>query len=130
MWVAKDSTSIVFSASVDNDSLRKPPLLICPTFGGNNKNDRMPYNPFFENITEEQIQEKLDLFRQMNLENMTIAQIQEKIGDLISGHYRTLYDLNPVGLARARRNDNEIFLNTKNLWYPDYSEIDESKWKY
>ena len=90
----------------------------------------MPYNPFFENITEEQIQEKLDLFRQMNLENMTIAQIQEKIGDLISGHYRTLYDLNPVGLARARRNDNEIFLNTKNLWYPDYSEIDESKWKY
>ena len=31
MWVAKRSTSIVVSASVDNDLLRNPPLLICPT---------------------------------------------------------------------------------------------------
>jgi hypothetical protein len=28
LWVAKGSNSILVSASVDNDSLRKPPLLI------------------------------------------------------------------------------------------------------
>jgi CubicO group peptidase (beta-lactamase class C family) len=33
MWAAKGSTSIVVPASVDNDSLRNPPLLICSTLG-------------------------------------------------------------------------------------------------
>ena len=33
MWVAKRSTSIVISVSADNDLLRSPPLLICPSLG-------------------------------------------------------------------------------------------------
>jgi len=35
LWVAKGNNFIVVFASVDNELLRKPPLLICQTLGRN-----------------------------------------------------------------------------------------------
>lgn len=91
----------------------------------------MTHNPYFDDLSEAQIQEKLNTFKQLDIESLSIAEIQEKIGELIVGHNRKLYKLNPTGLNRARINyDTEVFLNSKDIWYPDYSTIDESKWKY
>lgn len=91
----------------------------------------MPNNNYFENRSESEIQRELDSFRQLDIENLTIDEIEETIGHLMRGHIRKVYILNPSGLCRVRENINgEMFSKTKQLWYPNFKEIDKEKWKF
>ena len=54
LWVAKCSTSIVFSASVDNELVRNPPLLICPSLGPILEAHRFWFLQFESYIQEEE----------------------------------------------------------------------------
>lgn len=91
----------------------------------------MPNNNYFESRSVSDIQEELDSFRDLDIENLTINEIEETIGHLMRGHIRKAYTLNPSGLCRVRENFNgEIFSNTRQLWYPNFMEIEEEKWKF
>jgi hypothetical protein len=90
----------------------------------------MPDNPYFENISEEEIVQRLTSFEDLEIETMSIEEIQETIGDIILGYNRTIYRISPTGLTRARINNNTPFVNTNELWMPDYSTIEEALWKY
>lgn len=90
----------------------------------------MSFNPYFKNITEEEITQRLNSVKDVEIESMSIDDIQNTIGDLILGYNRTTYKFNLKGLSRSRKNDNDPFLNTADLWIPDFNKIEEKKWKY
>lgn len=66
-----------------------------------------------------------------NVKELEVENIYDKLTTLISGHYRTTYNIKPKGVFRARKN-NEIdeFQRVNQLWYPDWNLIDIKFHKY
>lgn len=81
-------------------------------------------NKYLENKTIKEIQNEINEFRNLDLEVPSIDEIKKQINNIILGHLRITYQINPEGLTRGRKNlNNEIFTSSKDLWYPDWDKI-------
>jgi len=77
-----------------------------------------------------EITKEIKDFESLNLNDLSIEQIKSKIHNIILGHLRITYKINPEGLTRGRKNLNkEIFNSKKDLWYPNWDEISRDKHK-
>lgn len=76
------------------------------------------------NRTLDDIQKEIDEFHLLNVEGATIAELQAKLSSIMTGHTRTLYRLNPEGIFRARKNENQAEFNlVSEVSYPDWNKI-------
>ena len=72
------------------------------------------------------IEKEISEFKKLDIQNLSVAQIQKHLSTLITGHARTPYLLNPEGVFRARKNyDIPEFNSVNEVWYPDWSKIDK-----
>jgi len=87
-------------------------------------------NKYLEKKTIEEIKKEISDFKNLNLQKLSVEEIKEKIHDIILGHLRITYSVNPEALVRGRKNTkNEIFNHKKNLWYPNWDEIPKEKYQ-
>jgi hypothetical protein len=83
---------------------------------------------YLEEKTIEEIKKEISGFDNLNLKELSIEEIKEKIHDIILGHLRITYSINPEGLTRGRKNiNNQIFTNKDELWYPNWDKIEKEK---
>ena len=86
---------------------------------------------YIENKSVEEIQNEIDCYRNLDLQALSIKEIEEKIGNIILGHIKIIYNIKPAGLVRGRKNLNsESFLHKKKLIYPNWDEIPLKDHKY
>jgi len=79
---------------------------------------------YLESKSFEEIENKINEFRSLNLKDLSIEQIKSKIHNIILGHLRKTYKVNPEGLTRGRKNiNNQIFSSKDDLWYPNWDII-------
>jgi hypothetical protein len=84
---------------------------------------------YLETKTLDEISKEIDGFKNLDLKNLTIDEIKTEIHNVILGHLRITYLVNPQGLIRGRKNINrKLFFNKKDLWYPNWDEIPEEKY--
>ena len=85
---------------------------------------------YLQSKSTDEIIKEINEFESLNLKELSIEQIKSKIHNIILGHLRITYKINPEGLTRGRKNLNsEIFYNKKDLWYPNWDEIPKYKHK-
>jgi hypothetical protein len=72
----------------------------------------------------DEIIKKINRFKSLDLESLSIDAIKTEIHNIILGHLRITYLVNPQGLVRGRKNINrKLFFNKKDLWYPNWDDI-------
>jgi hypothetical protein len=85
---------------------------------------------YLQSKSIEDIIKEITDFESLDLKELSIEQIKSKIHNIILGHLRITYKINPEGLTRGRKNlNNEIYYNKEDLWYPNWDEISKDKWK-
>lgn len=83
---------------------------------------------YLESKTLDEISKEIDGFEKLDLKKLTINEIKTEIHNVILGHLRIPYNVNPQGLVRGRKNTNrKLFFNKRDLWYPDWDEIPAEK---
>jgi hypothetical protein len=79
---------------------------------------------YLQSKTLDEIIKEINRFKSLNLEGFSIDAIKTEIHNIILGHLRIIYLVNPQGLVRGRKNINRrLFFNKKDLWYPNWDDI-------
>jgi hypothetical protein len=72
----------------------------------------------------DEISKEINRFKSLDLGRLSIDAIKIEILNIILGHLRITYLVNPQGLVRGRKNINRrLFFNKKDLWYPNWDDI-------
>ncbi|MBL7884269.1 MAG: hypothetical protein JNL69_09380, partial [Bacteroidia bacterium] len=79
--------------------------------------------------TVSDIEKEIREFDLLNTPEGKVPELSEKLSNLITGHVRTPYELNPEGVFRARKHsDGEVEFNlVSDISYPDWSKIPKEK---
>lgn len=79
---------------------------------------------YLESKTLDEINKEINRFKSLDIIGLSIDEIKTEIHNVILGHLRITYLINPLGLVRGRKNINrKLFFNKKDLWYPNWDEI-------